>query len=166
MELATQLLAQSSYDGSPIRILTSRQYEFHYTMAQVAEAYLEAAGMDVQLDVVEWATLTQQRTDPAAWDIYITHSPFLPEPSLTGIMSDTSPGWWVSDVKHEALGAFNAEADPDARVELWAAVQEAIYQDVPAFKVGNFNAVAAQSPALQGVTPAPWPYFWNAWIEE
>ncbi len=72
----------------------------------------------------------------------------------------------MSDAKHEALGAFNAEADPDARVELWAAVQEAIYEEVPAFKVGNFNAVAAQSPALQGVTPAPWPYFWNAWIEE
>lgn len=165
-ELAMQLLEESSYDGSPLRILTSRQYEFHYTMAQVAEAYLEAAGFDVELDVVEWATLTQQRTDPAAWDIYITHSPFLPEPSLTGIMSDSSPGWWVSDAKHEALGAFNAEADPDARVELWADVQEVIYDEVPAFKVGNFNAVAAQSPSLQGVTPAPWPYFWNAWIEE
>ena len=165
-EMASQLLADSSYDGSPLRILTSRQYEFHYTMAQVAEAYLEAAGFDVQLDVVEWATLTQRRTDPALWDIYITHSPFLPEPSLTGIMSDSSPGWWVSDAKHAALGAFNAEADPDARVELWAAVQEAIYEEVPAFKVGNFNAVAAQSPALEGMNPAPWPYFWNAWLEE
>ena len=165
-EMASQLLADSSYDGSPLRILTSRQYEFHYTMAQVAEAYLEAAGFDVQLDVVEWATLTQRRTDPALWDIYITHSPFLPEPSLTGIMSDSSPGWWVSDAKHAALGAFNAEADPDARVGLWAAVQEAIYEEVPAFKVGNFNAVAAQSPALEGMNPAPWPYFWNAWLEE
>ncbi|WP_338608100.1 ABC transporter substrate-binding protein [Pelagibacterium nitratireducens] len=165
-ELAIELLEDSSYDGSPLRILTSRQYEFHYTMAQVAEAYLEAAGFDVQLDVVEWATLTQRRTDPALWDIYITHSPFLPEPSLTGIMSDSSPGWWVSDAKHEALGAFNAEADPDARVELWAAVQEAIYEEVPAFKVGNFNAVAAQSPALEGMNPAPWPYFWNAWLEQ
>lgn len=165
-ELAIQLREDSSYDGSPLRILTSRQYEFHYTMAQVAEAYLEAAGFDVQLDVVEWATLTQRRTDPALWDIYITHSPFLPEPSLTGMMSDTSPGWWVSDRKHEVLSAFNAEADPDARVELWAAVQEAIYEEVPAFKVGNFNALAAQSPELEGVTPAPWPYFWNAYLEE
>jgi peptide/nickel transport system substrate-binding protein len=165
-ELAVQLREGSSYDGSPIRVLTSRQYEFHYTMAQVAEAYLEAAGFDVQLDVVEWATLTQRRTDPALWDIYITHSPFLPEPSLTGIMSDSSPGWWVSDAKHAALGAFNAEADPDARVALWAAVQEAIYEEVPAYKVGNFNALAAQSPNLQGVVPAPWPYFWNAYIQE
>lgn len=164
-EAAKALLEESSYDGQPLRILTSRQYEFHYTMAQVAAEYLKAAGFDVKLDVVEWATLTQRRTDPALWDIYITHSPFLPEPSLTGIMSDSSPGWWVSDAKHEALAAFNAEADPEKRAELWADVQKVIYEEVPAYKVGNFNALAAQAPELEGVRPAPWPYFWNAWLE-
>lgn len=165
-EAARALLEESDYDGSPLRILTSRQYEFHYTMAQVAAEYLKAAGFEVQLDVVEWATLTQRRTDPALWDIYITHSPFLPEPSLTGIMSDSSPGWWVSDTKHAALDAFNSESDPEKRAELFADVQRVIYEEVPAYKVGNFNALAAQSPALEGVTPAPWPYFWNAWLEE
>lgn len=165
-EAAAALLADSSYDGSPLRILTSRQYEFHYNMAQVAEAYLEAAGFDVTLDVVEWATLTQNRADPALWDIYITHSPFLPEPSLNGLMSDTSPGWWASEAKAEVLAAFNSEADPYRRAEIWAEVQAVIYDEVPLFKVGNFNALAAQSPDLEGVTPAPWPYFWNAWLDQ
>jgi peptide/nickel transport system substrate-binding protein len=45
-------------------------------------------------------------------------------------------------------------------------VQKAIYEDVPMFKVGNFNALAAQSPALQGVRPSPWPYFWNAYLTQ
>jgi peptide/nickel transport system substrate-binding protein len=166
-EAAAALLKEAGYDGSkPLRILTSRQYEFHYKMAQVAAEYLKAAGFQVQMDVVEWATLTKNRADPALWDIYITHSPFLPEPSLTGIMSDTSPGWWVSDTKHAVLGAFNAEADPAKRVELWAAVQKAVYDEVPAYKVGNFNALAAQAPDLEGVAPAPWPYFWNAYFEK
>ncbi|WEX08864.1 ABC transporter substrate-binding protein [Chelativorans sp. AA-79] len=166
LEAAQALLKEAGYDGKPLRILTSRQYEFHYTMAQVAAEYLKAAGFDVQLDVVEWATLTQRRTDPALWDIYITHSPFLPEPSLTGIMSDSSPGWWVSDAKHAALDAFNSESDPQKRAELFADVQRVIYEEVPAYKVGNFNAVAAQSPELEGMKPAPWPYFWNAWLEK
>jgi len=166
VEAATALLKEAGYDGSkPLRILTSRQYEFHYKLAQVAAEYLKAAGFKVQLDVVEWATLTKNRTDPKLWDIYITHSPFLPEPSLTGFMSDTSPGWWVSDKKHEALGAFNAESDPAKRLALWPAVQKAFYDEAPAYKVGNFNALAAQAPNLKGVTPAPWPYFWNAYLE-
>jgi len=165
-EGAKALLAEAGYDGRPLRILTSRQYEFHYKMALVAQAYLEAAGFKVQMDVVEWATLTTNRADPALWDIYITHSPFLPEPSLMGIMSDTSPGWWATDAKHAAVEAFNAESDPAKRAELFVDVQKVIYDEVPAYKVGNFNALAAQNPALEGVTPAPWPYFWNAYLSK
>lgn len=166
-EAAKALLAEAGYDGTtPLRILTSRQYEFHYKMALVAQAYLEAAGFKVQMDVVEWATLTTNRADPALWDIYITHSPFLPEPSLMGIMSDTSPGWWATDAKHAVVSAFNAESDADKRVELFVEVQKVIYDEVPGYKVGNFNALAAQNPNLEGVTPAPWPYFWNAYVTE
>ena len=110
----------------------------------------KAAGFQVELHVVEWATLTKNRTDPALWDVYITHSPFLPEPSLTGIMSDSSPGWWVSDRKHQVLDAFNAEADPAKRVALFADVQKAVFDEVPAVKIGDFNALAAQAPTLEG----------------
>lgn len=166
IEAAKALLEEAGYDGTPLRILTSRQYPFHYSLAQVAEAYLEQAGFDVQLDVVEWATLTERRQDPALWDIYVTHSPFLPEPALMGIMADTSPGWWATDAKHAAVDAFNTESDPARRAELFEDVQRVIYEEVPAYKVGNFNAVAAQSPDLEGVVPAPWPYFWNAYLAE
>jgi peptide/nickel transport system substrate-binding protein len=166
-EAAAALLKEAGYDGSkPLRILTSRQYEFHYKMAQVAQAYLEQAGFKVQMDVVEWATLTKNRADPALWDIYITHSPFLPEPSLNGFMSDTTPGWWATDAKHKAVEAFNAESDPAKRAKLYEDVQKVIYDEAPIYKVGNFNALAAQSPDLEGVPPAPWPYFWNAYFEK
>lgn len=164
-EKAATALSEAGYDGTtPLRILTSRQYEFHYKMAEVAAEYLKLAGFQVKLDVVDWATLTQRRQDPKAWDIFISHSPFLPEPSLIGVMQDTSPGWWVSEAKTAALKAFNAESDPAKRAELFGAVQKVFYDEVPAFKVGDFNAVAAKSPKLQGVTPAPWPYFWNAYL--
>ena len=79
-------------------------------------------------------------------------------------MNDSSPGWWVSDAKHKALDAFNAESDPQKRAKLFEDVQKVIYAEVPAIKIGDFNALAAQSPNLEGVTPAPWPYFWNAYL--
>lgn len=164
---AAALVKKAGYDGSkPIRILTSRQYAFHYKMALVAQEYLKAAGFKVQLDVVEWATLVQRRADPALWDIYITHSPFLPEPALIGFMSDAAPGWWTSPAKTAAIGAFNTETDQAKRVKLWAEVQKVIYAEAPAYKVGNFNALAAKGPKLEGVASAPWPYFWNAWLEK
>ena len=68
----------------------------------------------------------------------------------------------VDAARKAAVDAFNTESDPQKRVALWADVQKAIYDETPSIKIGDFNALSAQSPKLDGVTPAPWPYFWNA----
>ena len=62
------------------------------------------------------------------------------------------------------MDPITSEADPAKRVELWANVQKVIYDELPLIKIGDFNAVAAKSTKLEGVDPAPWPYFWNASI--
>jgi peptide/nickel transport system substrate-binding protein len=160
---AKKLLEASGSSDRTVRILTSQQYEFHYKMALVAAEYLKQAGFKVDMQVVDWATLTQRRQDPALWDIFITHSPFLPEPALIDFPSKDAPGWWDTPRRNQVLDAFNRATTQDERVKRWADVQQAIFDEVPFIKVGDFNAVAAKSPALQGVTPAPWPYFWNAW---
>jgi peptide/nickel transport system substrate-binding protein len=165
-EKAATLLKQANYDGKPVRILTSRQYEFHYKMAQVAAEYLKAAGINVDLQVVDWATLTQRRADPALWDIYISHSPFLPEPALIGALSTSAPGNWDTPARKVAVDAFNAETDPKKRIALWADVQKVIYAEAPIIKIGDFNALSAKSPKLEHFTPAPWPYFWNVSLKQ
>lgn len=160
---AKKLLASANVQDPTIRILTSQQYEFHYKMALVAAEYLKAAGFKVDMQVVDWATLVQRRADPALWDIFITHSPFLPEPALIDFPSKDAPGWWDTPRRNEVLQAFNQARTQEERIARWADVQKAVYDEVPFIKVGDFNALAARSAALQGTRPAPWPYFWNAW---
>lgn len=109
-EAAAEELKAAGYNGEPLRILTSRQYEFHYKMAQVAAEYLKLAGFTVDLQVVDWATLTQRRADPKLWDIYITHSPFLPEPALMGSLSTSSPGWWDTPARKTVVDAFTSRS--------------------------------------------------------
>ncbi|MCW8165887.1 ABC transporter substrate-binding protein [Verminephrobacter aporrectodeae subsp. tuberculatae] len=164
-EKAKALLKKAGYDGKPIRILTSRQYEFHYKMAQVASEYLKLAGFAIDLQVVDWATLTQRRSNPALWDIYITHSPFLPEPALIGALSENAPGWWATPARKSTVDAFVGEIDHQKRGALWAEVQKTIYAETPFIKIGDFNSLAAQSRKLGGVAAAPWPYFWNAYLK-
>ncbi|TCQ99945.1 ABC transporter substrate-binding protein [Neorhizobium sp. JUb45] len=160
-EAAAELMKQGGYDGRPIRILTSRQYEFHYKMAQVAAEYLKASGFKVELEVFDWATLTTRRADPALWDIFITHGPFPPEPALNGWMSDSYPGWWATPGKAKVIEPFLTESDPEKRKALWADVQTTFYEEAPVFKVGDFNALASKGKMLQGLHASPWPYFWN-----
>ncbi len=161
---AKELATEAGYDGKPIRILTSRQYEFHYKMAQVAAEYLKAAGLAVQLDVVDWATLVQRRAEPALWDIFITHSPFLPDPALIAPLPASYPGWWSSEAKDKLVVELNTEMDPEKRVAIWSDIQKLIYDEAPFYKVGDFNALSAKSPKLGGFTASAWPYFWNAYL--
>ncbi|MNQ99462.1 Dipeptide-binding protein DppE precursor [compost metagenome] len=165
-EAAAQLLKKAGYDGKPVRILTSRQYEFHYKMAQVAAEYLKAAGFKVDMQVVDWATLTQRRADPALWDMFLTHYPFLAEPALILNLADNAPGWWTSDTKAALLTQFNTETDQAKRKDIFANIQKLVYEEVPFYKVGDFNSLSAKAPALKGYKSAPWPYFWNTWLEK
>ncbi|WP_102108977.1 ABC transporter substrate-binding protein [Oceaniglobus roseus] len=165
-EKAKALLQEAGYDGSPLRILTSRQYEFHYQMAEVAKMALEMAGFTVEMDVVDWATLAQNRDNPDLWDIYITHSPFLPEPALTSSFFPTAREGWNNPEKNEILDRFTSESDPEKRKAVFAELQKIIYADVGLIKVGNFNALQGKAAGLEGVTPSPWPAFWNAKLPE
>ncbi len=159
---AKKLLAEAKYEGAPIRILNSKQYEFNHNMALVMAEQLKAAGFKVQLDVVDWATLVQRRADPALYDVYVTHSTYLPEPMLSPPqLGSGAPGWWDTPAKKAALDAFNAEADPVKRGALWAKVQEVVYDEVPYIRVGDFAALAASSAKMRGFAPMPSPAFWN-----
>ncbi|MBE7367029.1 ABC transporter substrate-binding protein [Ramlibacter pallidus] len=153
---------QAGYKGETVRILTSRQYDFHYNMALIMAEQLKRAGFKAELNVVEWATLLQRRADPKLWDIYITHSGQFPEPMLSPPqLGDGAPGWWSSPAKQEALAALNQEPNPAKRGPLWGKVQQVVYDEVPYVNVGKFASLSARAPALQNYTPHTYPFFWN-----
>jgi len=166
-QAAKEQAAKAGYNNSqPVRIMASRQYEFHYNMALVMSEQLKKAGFKTDLQVVDWATLVQRRNDAKLWDVYFTHSGLFPEPMLSPPqLGDGAPGWWESDAKKSTLAAFNQETDPAKRGALWGKVQQVVYDEVPFIEVGKFNGLSARSAKLNGYTPAVWPFFWNTWMK-
>ena len=102
--------------------------------------------------MVDWATLVSRRADATLWDVYITHSPFLPEPMLSPPqLGEDAPGWWKTPAKDAALAAFNGETDPGKRAALWAKVQEVVYEEVPYVRVGNFASLSRPVGQAEGL---------------
>ena len=160
--LAKERATKAGYDGQPVRIMASRQYEFHYNMALVLAEQLKKAGFKTELQVVDWATLVQRRNDSKLWDVYFTHSGLFPEPMLSPPqLGDGAPGWWETPAKKATLKAFNQETNLAKRGPLWGDVQRAVYDEVPFIEVGKFNALSVRSAKLEGYTPSVWPFFWN-----
>jgi len=48
------------------------------------------------------------------------------------------------------------------RQDLFAQLQEQVFEDVGFIKIGGFNALTGASKGLEGITSTPWPFFWNA----
>lgn len=159
--LAAKLMKAAGYNGAPIRIMVSHQYEFHYKAAEVAKAYLEAAGFKVEMEVVDWATLTTRRGDPKQWDMFFTHANFPGDPTMLNPISDAYPGWYASPAKTKAVNAYLAAVTSDEKLAAWKTIQTAFYDDAPLFKVGNFNALTGLAKGVKGYEPKYWPSFWN-----
>ena len=159
---AKAMASKAGYNGEPIRIMVSHQYEFHYTMALVFAEQLKRAGFAVDIQTVDWATLVTRRNDPKLWDVFFTHSPTLPEPMLSPPqLGEGAPGGWDSPAKKAAITAFNRETNLGKRAALWGKVQQVVYDEVPFIEVGKYNALSARSARLLNYTPSSWPAFWN-----
>ncbi|MEM5435862.1 ABC transporter substrate-binding protein [Paraburkholderia diazotrophica] len=163
---AAKLLKEVKYTGVPLRILTSHQYEFHYQMAEVAKACLEEAGFRVQLDVVDWATLTQRRGNPKLWDIYISHSSFNPEPATLSAYSSSAPMGWDTPEREKVWNEFITSTDKNKRERAFAQVQKLVWEQLPFYKVGSFAWLAAENRKMTGVPEISWPVFWNAKVSK
>ena len=162
---AAELAKAAGYNGEPIRILSSQHHDFLYKMSLVVQAQLEQAGFKVDMQIVDWATVMHKRTDASLWDIFFTYHTFVAEPSLLTFTNPSYPGWWNTPEKKAALAAFNSELDPAKRKELWIKIQGLFYSQAPAIKPGDFYMLAAKSNRLEGLSPRPWPFFWNADIK-
>lgn len=162
---AKELLATTSYNGEPVRIITSHQYEFQFRTALVMEKNLEDAGFVVDVQPYDYGTMAQMRRDPELYEFYIVNSPFPPDPGLIPALTRGSNGFWESPTKIAAVDAMNEAVDPADRFARWEDVQDRIYEEAGLFMVGKFSDLVAVSPRLQGVEPEIVPYFWNGWLQ-
>lgn len=162
-EGAMALAEEAGYDGEPIKLLVSTNYQFHYDQAVVFTKQLAEAGINVQMVVVDWATLLKKRAEPDQWDIFFTHHGTVPDPALITVLNDTYPGWWTTDTKQALKAEFTGTADPAKRAEAWAKLQALIYDEVPTMKTGDIYSYHIASPQLQGLPEKTvlWPAFWG-----
>ncbi|OLC15932.1 MAG: hypothetical protein AUH29_06560 [Candidatus Rokubacteria bacterium 13_1_40CM_69_27] len=161
---AQKLLKEAGYPGSPVRWITTREYEWMYKNALVAKQQLEAVGFRIDLQVVDWATLVQRRNKPELWDAFSTGITFNPEPAYNTGVQCNWPGWWCHEDKERWLDAVARETDPRKRKAMWDKVQLLFYEDVGRVKFGDYFSLEVARKELRGFRSTPELNFWNVWL--
>jgi peptide/nickel transport system substrate-binding protein len=161
---ARKLLQEAGYKKEPIRFMTTQEYKWMYDFALLTKQQLEDAGFNIDLQVVDWATLVQRRNKPELFDVFSTGFTLSPDPALASSLQCNWPGWWCQEEKDRLLAEMTRETDPKKRRALIERVQAIFYEDVGRIKLGDYYPLQAMRKELRGFKTGPFLYFWNAWL--
>ncbi len=164
-EKAKELLAKAEYKGQPFRILVSTLSNMDKS-ALVMKQELEKIGINTQLIVVDWATLTQYRTDPSRYDIYFTSFASVPVPSLKLYFGPSYPGWSEDRQLQNYMADFNSAVTKDDAKKAWDILQGYSWEYLPLINAGHYVAAYAWNKKLSGLDTYGGVYFWNASSEK
>ncbi|HEV8674743.1 MAG TPA: ABC transporter substrate-binding protein [Methylomirabilota bacterium] len=161
---AKRLMQEAGYKGEPIRWMCTQFYDWMYKSALAAKQQLEDVGFVIDLQVLEWATVVQRRSDPRHYEIFTTGVGFAADPTFQVILSCDWPGW-TCDPKLEAMmGRLASETDTPKRMAIWRDIQGWFWQEVPVIKFGDFFTLRIKQKAVGGYANRYRPFFWNVWL--
>ncbi|MFZ7942545.1 ABC transporter substrate-binding protein [Neobacillus sp. 19] len=162
---AKQLVKEAGYNGEKIRWLTTKEYDYMYNIAVVAAEQLKQIGLNIELEVVDYATIVDKRMKPDEYEVFSGATTFTPDPGIWANWDKKWGGFWVDEEKDKMVNLVNTEMDEVKRKELYDELQAHFWEEVPLVKFGDFFILTAKSPSMKGFEPTPFPFFWNTWIE-
>ncbi|MGI9332460.1 MAG: ABC transporter substrate-binding protein [Gammaproteobacteria bacterium] len=174
LEKAKQLLSESGYNGEPIVLMDPTDFEVIHNMSIVTAQKLRDAGVNVDLQAMDWSTLTSRRPvkkapdqDAAGYHLFHTYSPggYAADPLANGALGSScdQSNWfgWPCDDELEKMRLEFITVAPEKRVDLARRYQRRYYEVVPYVPLGQFLAPIAYRSDLTGILEAERLILWN-----
>jgi peptide/nickel transport system substrate-binding protein len=161
---ARRLLAEAGYRGQPLRWMASSEMPHHLTAATIAKSQLEAVGLVVDLQVMDWATLVSRRSRPDGWDVFTTTFGFVPDPVFLLPISPSWPGWYQDRDMQAYQQLLWRHANRGVRAAIWARAQERFYDQAVAVRLGDWFPLLLHRAELRGTVAGPGTFHWNEWM--
>ncbi|WP_207540958.1 ABC transporter substrate-binding protein [Sabulicella rubraurantiaca] len=164
---ARRLLREAGYRGQTIRMLTTQRYSSVFDAAVMAQAMAKEAGINIEFDVLDWATLLDRYTRGDYAMMAFTYSARL-DPSLSFEMvsgpKDAQPRkTWDNPEGLERLRESMRISDPARRQALFDDLHRRFIADVPMITLYNDANIAAFRANVTGFQtwPTGQPRFWG-----
>lgn len=164
---AKKLLAEAGYKGEPIKITTNSRFPVMNDVAVLAQAMAQQAGLNLIVEVVEFATQLS-RYNKGDYQLMVwNYTPYLdPVFGLDRFVGDRAAQAdrvWGSPPAIELVAKLMETAALEGRQPLFDALHRLFIDDAPMIVWSSGVSVSAFSPAVRGYAPWPGrkPRFWN-----
>jgi peptide/nickel transport system substrate-binding protein len=165
---ARRLAAEAGYRGQPIKLLTTRRFEAFYEIAVLVQDMAREAGINFELEVLEWATQLDRYTrgdyQAMAFGFSARLDPSLSFEMFTGPKATQPRKAWDDPAAQALLEASMREADPARRIAAFEQLHARLMDQVPVIAlyssvsnsvvprhVQGYRAWAMDSPRAWGV---------------
>lgn len=167
LALAKDHLAKSGYKGEKLVFMVDN-IRPNVDTATVFQQRLKAIGVNVELSVSDWPTVSKIGFTPTGWSFWAHGFGIEPFEGPGSVMSPWVNGLsqQAKDPKIDALAAaFALELDDAKRKALFDQFQQHMYDDAVAIKAGNYGMFQVASARLKNFTPYRIPRMWGVWLE-
>ena len=173
VEKAKALLAQADYDGAPVVILQPTDIAVLNSASLVTAQLLREAGFAVDLQAMDWSTLTSRRPimeppSEGGWNIFHTWSLAVevanPVSNIAISGGCREQAWfgWPCDAEIERLReAFARASSPTSQEVLAEQIQRRSLEIVTHGIYGQWSNPVAYRDSLKGLIKSPVQFFWN-----
>jgi peptide/nickel transport system substrate-binding protein len=170
IDKAKQALAAAGYKGEKVVLLSGAENPIS-SLGQIIEDMLRRMGMNVELVMLDFASLTQRRTNhgpvsAGGWSLFVTGwtggdilDPVV-HPMLRGAGLKGYAGW-ADDPKIEALRRQWALAPEGQQKAFAEQLQIEAFRVMPYIPLGSVLANSAWRKTVTGVFKAPYGVYWN-----
>lgn len=147
---AKKLLAEAGYKGQPIKVLATKRYNSVFNIAMMVQGMAQDAGIKVDVEVLEWATLLDRYNKGDYQAMAFTYSARL-DPSLSYEMisgdKDKQPRKvWDNPEALDLVQKSMATTDRAQRQAIFDRLETRMREDVPAiFMYSSVNTGAVRS---------------------
>ncbi|CUU17917.1 Dipeptidebinding ABC transporter periplasmic substratebinding component TC 3A152 Putative heminbinding lipoprotein CDS [Bradyrhizobium sp.] len=166
IEAAKAALKATKYAGEPVVVMEANDLEAPRVSAQVLAERLKQAGFNVDLQVMDWASVLARRAKKEGWSVYGVHAGGFDLGSpLTNVMVAFNcadfTGWQCDARITPLMEAFAKAPAEEDRKKIAGEIQSVMYDQAPAIPWGQFAQPAAYRATLRGLIPSAIPVFWN-----
>jgi peptide/nickel transport system substrate-binding protein len=164
---AKRLLQEAGYKREPIRFMTTQEYKWMYDFALLTKQQLEDVGFNIDLQVVDWATLVKRRNNSKEYDVFTTGMGAFYDPTHHIYLTPTWPGWTTDEGIAKLQGELARETDPKKRFALWEQQTRQFYEKVPVIRYGDLFGLRAMRTTVKGFNDKTERIrFYNVWLEK
>jgi peptide/nickel transport system substrate-binding protein len=166
------MLDQAGYAGERMVLLHATDHNFFNPLATVVGHMLSEAGMTIDDQAMDWATVQTRRVsrepiDKGGWSMFpsVVAVPDYHDPLLTNFMrGDSKEGWfgWPNDPKIEQIyDTWLGTTDPAEQVRLERQYEQEAFVSLPFIPLGRYLQSSAWRDTVTGILPGPCAVFWN-----